>query len=278
VGLILLGRYGLFERLMKIFIAVMFVTVIVCAILIRPDAADLARGLASPSVPLGSGPFLLGVIGGVGGSVTLLSYSYWIRERGWEGPSYQRTTRLDLGAAYGLTGLFGLAMIVIAADVKVEAISGDTMALSLADRIGEIAGPAGRLMFLIGFWGAVATSMLGVWQGVPYIFADLLRNLRRTAGGTGNIDTASRPYRWYLVFIAVPPMVLLLIGQPVWILLIYTITGAFFMPFLAATLLYLNNRAAWVQGMRNGWVVNGLLIVALAVFGYLCVNDIAGRL
>jgi Mn2+/Fe2+ NRAMP family transporter len=172
-------------------------------------------------------------------------------------------------------------MIVIAAGVKPEAISGDGMALTLAERIGELAGPAGRFIFLIGFWGAVATSMLGVWQGVPYIFADLIRNLRPGASAdqrAASIDTNAPHYRWYLLFIAIPPMLLLLVGQPVWILLIYTITGAFFMPFLAATLLYLNNRRAWIQQLRNGWMVNGLLVVALALFAYLCVNDIAGRL
>ncbi len=283
VGMILAGRYGLFERVMKAFIALMFATVIVAAVLIRPDLGEVAGGIVSPAVPLGSGPFLLGVIGGVGGSVTLLSYGYWIRERGWEGAEYRRVTRLDLGSAYTLTGLFGLAMIVIAAGIKADAITGNAMALTLADRIGEVAGAPGRLIFLVGFWGAVATSMLGVWQGVPYIFADLMRSLRpegaapdasRTAA---SVDTSAPLYRWYLLFIAFPPMLLLLVGQPVWILLIYTITGAFFMPFLAATLLYLNNRAGWLRELRNGWLANGLLVVALALFGYLCVNDLASR-
>lgn len=284
VAMIFAGRYALFERVMKAFIALMFGTVIAAAVLIRPDLAEVARGIASPEVPFGSGPFLLGVIGGVGGSVTLLSYGYWIRERGWEGAVYSRVTRLDLGSAYALTGLFGLAMIVIAAGVKAEAITGDTMALTLAGRIGEVAGAPGRLIFLVGFWGAVATSMLGVWQGVPYIFADLMRSLRPAGKGPGtqdrsaaSVDTRSSLYRWYLLFIAFPPMLLLLVGQPVWILLIYTITGAFFMPFLAATLLYLNRRTR-IQELGNGWFARGLLVVALALFGYLCVNDIASRL
>ena len=39
-------------------------------------------------------------------------------------------------------------------------------------------GAAGRWTFLVGFWGAVATSMLGVWQGVPYLFADFYGRMR----------------------------------------------------------------------------------------------------
>jgi Mn2+/Fe2+ NRAMP family transporter len=56
------------------------------------------------------------------------------------------------------------------------------------------------------------------------------------------------------------------------------VAGAFFMPFLAGTLLYLNNRRTWVQTLRNGWWMNGLLVAALLFFGYLCINEIMTRL
>ncbi len=97
----------------------------------------LHRDLLVPSIPLGSGPFLLGVMGGVGGSVTLLSYSYWIRERGWTTPDDHRAARLDLGAAYLLTGIFGVAVIITAAGVDVDAVTGNEMALAIATQIGS---------------------------------------------------------------------------------------------------------------------------------------------
>jgi len=40
-----------------------------CAVLVQPDMGAVAHGLLVPSIPLGSGPLLLGVMGGVGGSV-----------------------------------------------------------------------------------------------------------------------------------------------------------------------------------------------------------------
>ena len=33
-----------------------------------------------PAIPSGSGPYVLSLIGGIGGSLTLLSYSYLLRE------------------------------------------------------------------------------------------------------------------------------------------------------------------------------------------------------
>ena len=276
LGLVAVGQYALFERLVKIFVGLMVGTVLLCAVLVEPAWGRLAQGLFVPHVPSGSGPFLLGVIGGVGGSVTLLSYSYWIRERDWTGPSARSLVRMDLGAAYVLTGLFGVATIVTAAGVDAEAVTGNTMALAIADRIGVVVGAAGKWTFLVGFWGAVFTSMLGVWQGVPYLFADFVRILRGTDAEP--VRTTSTPYRGYLLFTATVPMVLLVADRPVWIIIAYSVAGALFMPFLAGTLLYMNNQAAWVERMRNGWIANALLVGALVLFGYLCYTELATRL
>lgn len=276
LGLVYVGQYALFERIVKVFVGLMFATVLLCAILVQPDWGRLVQGLFVPTVPAGSGPFLLGVMGGVGGSVTLLSYSYWIRERGWEGTGFHRSIHFDLGAAYLLTGVFGIAIIITAAGVDAEAITGNEMALAIAERVGAVVGTGGKWAFLIGFWGAVFTSMLGVWQGVPYLFADFIRVLQRSDDDV--VRTTSPYYRGYLLFTALVPILLLVVDRPVWVIIVYSVAGALFMPFLAATLLYMNNRRAWVRRLKNGWVVNTLLVVALVLFGYLCYTELAARL
>ncbi|RMI13167.1 MAG: iron transporter [Calditrichaeota bacterium] len=274
VGLVLAGRYHLFENMMKFFIGLMFAVIMYCAVRIQPDWGNLLASFCRPHIPAGAGKFLLGVIGGVGGSVTLLNYSYWIREKRWEGPAQAPTVRLDLGAGYLLTGLFGAAMIIIAAGVNPEVVGGNEMALAVARRLGEIAGVPGRWMFLVGFWGAVFSSMLGVWQGVPYMFADFMA-LRRSAGMVPVTPEANtRQYRVFLLYLALPPMLLLLVDRPVWVVIIYAVFGALFMPFLAGTLLYMNNRQDWVGRLKNGPVMNFLLMGALGVFAYLSITEI----
>ena len=273
------GRYLLFEKMMKLFIGLMFVVLITCAFLLEPALWDTLRAVFVPTVPPGSGPFLLGVIGGVGGSVTLLNYGYWIREKGWRSQDNHHETKFDLGSAYTLTGIFGIAVMVIAAHVSPEQVTGNRMALEIARRLELTLGTAGKWIFLLGFWGAVASSMLGVWQGVPYIFADFLLCLKArnaTAGIVEQVNTRSFAYRAYLAFLAFPPMILLYIDRPVMVIVVYAIAGALFMPFLAGTLLYLNNKQECMHGMKNGRLTNGLLLFALVVFGYLCWNSIAG--
>lgn len=276
--LVLVGRYSLLEYLMKFFIGLMLVVIIICAILVAPGLSDIASGLLIPSVPDGSVMFIFSVIGGVGGSVTLLCYGYWIRERDWNQPQDLPRSRIDLAAAYTLTGLFGIAIMIVAAGVQPEVMSGPGMVLGVANHLETVVGPYGKLCFLVGFWSAVFSSMLGVWQGVPYLFADFVQQYTYRPEQPSRIDTRSPAYRGYLVYLALPPMLLLLAGKPVWLVLIYAIAGAFFMPVLSGLLLLMNNRRSWLGDLKNGLLANLVLLGSLLVFGFLLYTEIIKQL
>lgn len=278
--LVLVGRYGLFERIMKVLIGVMVLTLLVSVVMVAPDLASILRGLL-PTLPPGSAAATLSLMGGVGGSVTLLSYGYWIRERGWSGAGSMERIRLDLGVGYVLTGIFGIAMLLVAASALAGAggmpggsqglvVCADAIQDSTGQRLGSAAGQAMRFIFLIGVWGAVFTSTLGVWQGVPYLFADFLGIIR--GRGTEPVDTAGWTYRGYLLFLAVPPLVMVFFGRPIWIIKFYTLTSGLFMPVLAATLLWLNSRQRLVGDLRNGPLVTAALLAALVLFAAIAVR------
>ena len=272
-GLVLFGRYRLLEVMMKFFILLMFAVVLYCAVALQPDWGSVIGAIAVPRLPEGSVFFVLGVIGGVGGSVTLLSYGYWMRERGWSGSGQLRQVRIDLLVAYGLTGLFGIAIMVISAGVSPDVLSGSKMVLAVAEQMGATVGDIGKWCFLIGFWGAVFSSMLGVWQGVPYLFADFVHEWRNKTGDKV-IDTRSVPYRAYLAFLAIPPMVLLWSGKPVWVVLAYAVAGAAFMPLLAGLLLYMNGFRNWLGPLRNRWQANLVLLAAVVLFAVLLIQKL----
>lgn len=267
------GGYRQIELIMKLLIAVMFIVVIVCATMLLPTAGELLSGIFIPSLPDGSIVFVLGVIGGVGGSVTVMSYGYWIREKQWRGTEYINQCRTDLSVAYLLTGLFGLAVMIIAAGVQPEVVTGSKMILAVADHLEKSVGESGRWLFLVGFWGAVFSSMIGVWDGVPYLFTDFVHASRKQAVKISSDDYTKTPhYRAYLLYLALPPMLLLTLGKPVWIVVIYSVTGAFFMPFLAALLIYMNNRRDWLKTYSNGYMMNALLLVSILLFSYLLIE------
>jgi len=178
------GGFRAFERIMAACIGIMFFSVIATAIMLRPDWGEVAAGLIVPRMPEWRGEGLtwtIALMGGVGGTVTILCYGYWIREEGRTDARALRTCRLDLASGYIMTGLFGIAMLIIASGITVQG-TGSALIANLADQIGATAGAAGRWVFLIGAWAAVFSSLLGVWQAVPYLFADFWR---MTGPGSG---------------------------------------------------------------------------------------------
>jgi len=278
LSLVLIGRYSLLEYLMKFFMGLMLVVVIICAILVAPGLSGIISGLLAPSIPDGSAIFIFSVIGGVGGSVTLLCYGYWIRERDWNRPQDLPRSRMDLAVAYVLTGLFGIAIMIVAAGVSPEVITGPDMVLGVASQLEAVVGPFGKWCFLVGFWSAVFSSMLGVWQGVPYLFADFVQQYTYQPEQPSRINTRSPAYRGYLVYLALPPMLLLLADEPVWLVVIYAVAGAFFMPVLSGLLLLMNNRRAWLGDLKNGLLTNLVLLGSILVFGLLLYTEIIKQL
>ncbi len=275
-----IGRYQMLEAAMKFFIGLMFITVLYCAIRVLPDMGSIISGMLIPRVPEAGMALVLGVIGGVGGSITIMSYGYWMREAGWEGKDMMPLMRVDLALAYGLTAAFGVAIIIISAGVHPEVVSGNNMALAVADQLVPVMGETGKWIFLFGFWGAVFSSMIGVWHGVPFLFANFLYHFTQHTHLLESHASISRTpaYRGYLAYLAILPMSLLLLERPVWIVITYAVTGAIFMPLLAALLLYMNSCRSWLGEHANGWPSKVFLGVSLLIFGYLLVLELLSRL
>ena len=80
------NRYAAFERAMTVLVGVMFVSVVGSAVLVAPDLGRLAAGFV-PSVPAGSAVYTLGLVGGVGGTITMAAYGYWVNAKGWRTPA-----------------------------------------------------------------------------------------------------------------------------------------------------------------------------------------------
>lgn len=268
MAIVLAGGFGIFEKVMEVFIAFKFIAVIVTAYLLVQDWGAVAHGLVVPSFSQGNLSWMLGVLGGVGGTVTLLSYGYWIREKNRTGEEGARICRIDLAVCYILTAVFGIAMIIIGSRIKLEG-SGIRLASQLAEQLALVLGPAGKWIFLLGFWGAVFSSLIGVWQSAPYLFADFLA-LRKGTGTLKRVDLKkTAAYRWYLVAIAIVPLAGLFMTIEK-IQLAYATMGALFMPMLALTLLAMNTRSKWVgEKFRNPWWINATLAATLLLFAYI---------
>ncbi len=268
LGLVLSGGFQLFEKVMGVCIGVMFVTVVVTALMLWPGTTEVFSSLFIPSIPNAKGlgiTWTVALIGGVGGTLTILCYGYWIREKGRKGIEAIKISRIDLATGYSMTILFGLAMVIIGSTIKVEG-SGAGLLVTLADSLEKPLGSWGRWLFLIGAFSAVFSSLLGVWQAVPYLFADIwdLFVERMEMPSSGNI-TKSKPYRIYLIALVFIPMLGLFISFKE-IQKLYAVIGALFIPLLAIGLLILNGRRSWVGEHINRPLTIMVLLATIVFF------------
>lgn len=274
VGFVLMfiGRYKLFERIITILIGVMFVTIVGSALMLIPNLADLPSEALTLGIPEGSTFMIMSIIGGIGGTMALAAYSYWINEKGWDDYSYIPTMRADVITAYVVTAIFSISLMIVSTallygdEVVFEGAEGMRTFINLyGDNFGEIP----QLVLNIGFWCATFSSLLGLWNGIPYLFADFIKVMKQK---TTNHRQSPQPlkktpaYRFYLGWLTFPPMLLLMIDNPLALVLLYAALGSLFIPFVALTLLILLNSKQVKKEYKNKFYHNALLVFVLVVF------------
>jgi Mn2+/Fe2+ NRAMP family transporter len=274
--LVRLGGFRLFERMMTVFIGVMFVTVVFVAVLSGPDWADVIRGLLIPSIPHAEGkgiPWTLTLMAGVGGTLTMLCYGSWIREKSRADMSALRDCRVDLAAGYLMTAAFGVCMVILGSRLPVDqGLKGANLITQISrdmqQQLGEIGIVAGW-MFRIGAWGAVFSSLLGVWQSVPALICEMLPESEEVSNTRIDPITNRRRYNTIQLLLGIVPAC----GLPYSLANVQKVagvTGALFLPMFALALLLLGCTATGKQsGFRNGLLSTSVLIICLLMFGYL---------
>lgn len=271
-GFIYAARSRGFATAMKPLIVVMFVGIVVCAAFTFREPIGAAPGSPATIFSREGGTYVLSVIGGIGGSLTLLSYSYLLRDEGKVNVDKLPAVRRDLALGYVFTTVFGISVMLIARRAFPETggtITGDDAVSQMASYLGDLIGPAGKWIYSVGFWAAVLASLVGVWQSVPSIAADCYSLLRRlpAAQREATAQMKSPAYRVALTFMALTSVPFAFTQRPLFVIVAFTVIGSLFIPFVAATLLYLNIRAPFPDPWRRNLpVTNAVLVLVLVLF------------
>ena len=270
------GKYATFEKITAALVGMMFVTVVGLAIIATPNIPEMIAGLV-PMIPEAKDGvfYTMALAGGVGGTITLAAYGYWLREKGWYTPKWMKVMRIDNSMAYVMTGIFVVAMMIVGAEVVrsagVSLSAGDEGLLGLSDVLKAEYGDVVGTGFLIGFWAASFSSLIGVWNGVSLMFADFWGNMRGKKSGHADTRVGGKYFKFYLLWLTFPPMILFALGKPIGLILAYGALGALIMPFLALTLLGLLNGKripkAWANKLHTNIALGccALLFVVLGL-------------
>jgi len=271
------GGYKVIETFCKVLVAIMGTSLVVVAILSRPDPVQILHGTFVPTIPGSTGPYssffiIMALIGTGAGSTSNLTYAYFIREKGWKNVSFLRQQRLDL--------IFGLAcMLVMGSLLQIAAAATvHPMGIQLEDAddlvriFSETQGRVGAIIFSLGLWGAAFSTLIGIITGYALVVTDISRflfpSLGRRAGTESDRQTAkSHPvYRICVAFWAFSPLYILFTGvNPIWLVLSVNALFAVLIPVLTPALLRITNDKSLMGEYRNGWLTNTILVILVVV-------------
>lgn len=277
--LMVYGGYRIVDKVFKVQIAAAGVSMIVAAALAHPDPVGILKGTFIPSVPGQSGLYsalfvLMALVGMQAGSMTNLTYPYFMYEKGWRDKSYIKKQRFDL--AFGIVCVFIMcSLLQIAAagtlhpmGLKVEGPE------QLAQIFYKTQGYIGLVIFALYLWGASFGAYIGGNLGYGLIMTDLCRTYIprfKKPLDQGDKKKAIRYdpiYRICIAFWVFSPLYILFIRvRPVWLVLFVSSMMVVLIPVLGLAILKLTNDKKLMGKDTNGWVTNaimwGLVLTAL---------------
>ena len=158
-GMAFWGGYPLLERYFKVLIAMMGGGLVLAAVLSGPKPAEILQGALIPTLPGSQGLYssilLLTALMGTGaGSLTNVTYSYYLHQKGWRDVSFLQRQRSDLIlSACAIFAMRALTQVAAAGTLHPLGISPEG-AEHLVQVFSQTLGRPGKLIFGFGLWAA----------------------------------------------------------------------------------------------------------------------------
>ena len=279
-GLVIVGQrvYGRVEACFKLLLALLSVSFLGCALWVRPSVGGILEGTLAFRLPPDEGAFgavliAVGMIGAVAGSLMNLVYPYFLDAKGWKGPRYRRLQLYDLLFAIVVMIVLNLSVWVLGAEVlhpeglKVEKL--DDLPRLLSQMIGE----GGRILFYLGVFAAIYTSLIGHATGLASLGTHAYRRWRTPNELPVASDHSGHPlHRLIVAWVLLSPLVWVVYGADKFVSLTLTVQSlqVVVIPFLAGGIWWITADPRYIgEQHRNRWWENLFLafLFALALWG-----------
>ncbi|WP_458209359.1 NRAMP family divalent metal transporter [Haladaptatus sp. NG-SE-30] len=236
----LAGRgYRFIELFAKLLVTTVVVAFVASLFVVPTDPAAAVGGLI-PRIPAGVEGTLVaaGILGGAVHITLVTMHSYTMRAREWTSEQYGLAT-FDIGASMLVAfGVYSLAIFLVAANVlhSPSVTASELTAVSAAQALGPLVGPAAKWLFLVGLWAAAVSTLGGNTVVPPYLIADKL---------DWDIDVSDTRYRTLLAAFALLSAGGAFIGGAFFPLLVLVLAfGLVGTPFALVVVLVLLNSSA----------------------------------
>jgi len=255
-ALLAIGNYKILERVFIVLVALMSLSFLITAFLVKPDIVEILKGLLIPST---SSADILTVIALVGTTVVpynLFLHASLVKEK-WKDPSDLKVARKELSWAIVLGGVVSMAIVISAAAINLDDV---TSAADLAAGVKPLFGEFATWFIAIGLLAAGITSSITAPLAAAYVIK-----------GFFGWEKGLKSLKFKAVWSAI-----LLLGiffsslqlNPIQIIKFAQVANGLLLPVIAIFLFWIVNKTSVLGEYRNTLKQNvlGILIIGITIF------------
>ena len=277
IAIVFKPSFGRIEIIFNVFLAVLTISFLGTALWIGPNPAGILEGTLAFKLPERSGPYdslliAIGTIGAVGGSLMNLIYPYFLENKGWNGPQYRRVQLYDFLLAVIVMIILDLSIWTLGAELLYPQGLTIKELEDLPRLLSEVLGNSGRVLFYLGIFAAIYSSIVGHSLGLGYLGSHAFLRWKHGVGAEIGNYREHRCYRLIAIWCLVSPIVWTAPGLPgfVFLTLLANSAQVLLVPLLAGGLWAITANSKYIgHKYRNGVWENAvmLLLFALALWG-----------
>jgi len=258
-GMLLVGRYSFFEKILIVFVTIMGASFLFSMFIVLPSPAEILKGFV-PSIPAVPGGKLMvaAFVGTTMAAPTFVVRPLLMKGKGWGKENTKEQTRDALTSA--------ILMFVISGSIMATATGalfheGKTInkVLDMVYTLEPLVGKYAVAVFVFGAMSAGLSSVFPILMVAPLLFADYKK---------GELDTRSRQFKILTAIAGVIGLTVPILGaNPVMAQVATQVSAVFVLPFVIIAIMILINNKGEMGSYRAGAMLNMGLIAAL---GFSC--------
>ncbi len=265
-GLLLMGSYSFFEKVLVVFVTLMGVSFLISTMVVFPEPSEIINGL-KPSIPQVPGGKLMvaAFVGTTMAAPTFIVRPLLMKGKGWGKENTREQSKDALFSA--------ILMFIISASIMITATGalyheGKTIqkVLDMVMTLEPMAGKFAVAIFVLGTLSAGLSSIFPILMVAPLLIADY-RN--------GELDMNSKQFRILTAIAAMVGLIVPIIGaNPISAQIATQVANVFVLPLVIAAILYLVNNKSAMGSHKAGIFLNTGLILAFIFSCFIAYNGV----
>jgi manganese transport protein len=250
-GLLLVGKYSFFEKVLIFFVTLMGLSFFISMFMVLPDISEIVLGL-KPTLPSDQNSTLMiaALVGTTMAAPTFVVRPLLMKGKGWSDVNIKDQRRDAITAAV-VTFILCAAIMITATGALHHNGLGINRVLDMVTTLEPIAGRFAVALFMFGVLSAGLSSVFPILMVLPWLLSDYQ---------IGELDTSSKRFK-ILTGIAcfVGLLVPILGSNPIVAQIATQVVSVFILPLIIICMAYLINRKDYMRQFKAGiWLNIGL--------------------